>query len=140
MYSFIFGFQRFVWWPKCTPASSSSFIAIAAKLILLRSSRLSALGYQLIAEGCELKAALTFAELEAFARPSHPVFLALLGARVARQETFTLQRLAQLQVVLDERARDPQPHCAGLSGHAAAGDRGKDVELVCRLGEHQRRL
>jgi len=23
MYSFIFGFQRFVWWPKCTPASSS---------------------------------------------------------------------------------------------------------------------
>jgi hypothetical protein len=35
MYSFIFGFQRFVWWPKCTPASSSSFIAIAAKLALL---------------------------------------------------------------------------------------------------------
>ncbi len=32
MYSFIFGFQRFVWWPKCTPASSRSFIAIAAKL------------------------------------------------------------------------------------------------------------
>src|SRR5262249_9565975 len=30
MYSFIFGFQRFVWWPKCTPASSRSFIAIAA--------------------------------------------------------------------------------------------------------------
>ena len=32
MYSFIFGFQRFVWWPKCTPASSRSFIAIAVKL------------------------------------------------------------------------------------------------------------
>jgi hypothetical protein len=31
MYSFIFGFQRFVWWPKFTPASSSSFLAIAAK-------------------------------------------------------------------------------------------------------------
>ena len=28
MYSFIFGFHRFVWWPKCTPASSRSFIAI----------------------------------------------------------------------------------------------------------------
>src|SRR5438270_6955473 len=23
MYGFIFGFQRLVWWPKCTPASSS---------------------------------------------------------------------------------------------------------------------
>ncbi len=22
MYGFIFGFQRLVWWPKCTPASS----------------------------------------------------------------------------------------------------------------------
>ncbi len=31
MYSFIFGFQRFVWWPKWTPASSRSFIAIAAQ-------------------------------------------------------------------------------------------------------------
>src|SRR4030095_11474849 len=26
MYGFIFGFQRLVWWPKCTPASRSSFI------------------------------------------------------------------------------------------------------------------
>ena len=31
MYSFIFGFHRFVWWPKCTPASSRSFIAIPDK-------------------------------------------------------------------------------------------------------------
>src|SRR6478672_11511627 len=23
---FIFGFQRFVWWPKCTPASNNSLI------------------------------------------------------------------------------------------------------------------
>src|SRR6266513_472538 len=30
MYFCIFGFQRLVWWPKCTPASSSSFIVIAA--------------------------------------------------------------------------------------------------------------
>src|SRR6266850_3010307 len=30
MYFCIFGFQRFVWWPKCTPASSSSFIVNAA--------------------------------------------------------------------------------------------------------------
>src|SRR5262249_45719541 len=26
MYGFIFGFQRLVWWPKCTPASSRFFI------------------------------------------------------------------------------------------------------------------
>jgi hypothetical protein len=31
MYSFIFGFQRFVWCPKCTPASSKSFMAIGVK-------------------------------------------------------------------------------------------------------------
>src|ERR671938_508129 len=30
MYFCIFGFQRLVWWPKCTPASSSSFIVSAA--------------------------------------------------------------------------------------------------------------
>src|SRR5439155_21340658 len=30
MYFCIFGFHRFVWWPKCTPASSNSFIVSAA--------------------------------------------------------------------------------------------------------------
>ena len=29
MYLRIFGFQRRVWWPKCTPASSSSRIVTA---------------------------------------------------------------------------------------------------------------
>src|SRR6266481_10155413 len=29
IYSFIFGFHRRVWWPKCTPASSNSFIVIS---------------------------------------------------------------------------------------------------------------
>ena len=32
MYGFIFGFHRFVWWPKCTPASSRSFVAIPDKI------------------------------------------------------------------------------------------------------------
>src|SRR3954451_858430 len=32
MYSFIFGFQRLVWRPKRTPASSNSFMDIAGKL------------------------------------------------------------------------------------------------------------
>src|SRR5919201_1117159 len=30
MYFCIFGFHRLVWWPKCTPASSNSFIVSAA--------------------------------------------------------------------------------------------------------------
>jgi hypothetical protein len=30
MNGFIFGFQRLVWCPKCTPASSSSFIETTA--------------------------------------------------------------------------------------------------------------
>src|SRR5262245_12825091 len=30
MYFCIFGFQRLVWWPKCTPASSSSFMVNVA--------------------------------------------------------------------------------------------------------------
>src|SRR5437764_14880916 len=32
MYSFILGFQRLVWCPKWTPASSNSFMVILAKL------------------------------------------------------------------------------------------------------------
>src|SRR4249919_1639558 len=100
MYSFIFGFHRLVWWPKCTPASSRSFNAIATK-----------------------KPPLPFAELEALARSGHTVLLALFRARVAREQSFVLQRLAELGVVLDERAGDAQPDGPGLSGHAAAGNR-----------------
>src|SRR6185436_432615 len=95
MYGFIFGFQRLVWWPKCTPASSRSFIAIAAN--------------------CP---PLPFAELEAFARSRHPVLLAFFRARVARQQPVVLQRLAQLAVVLDQRARDGETNRAGLARDA----------------------
>src|SRR5471030_1149131 len=118
MYSFIFGFQRFVWWPKCTPASSSSFIAIAANRFSL------ALRFQTADFRC---CSLPFAELDAFARASHTVLLAFLGARIARQESSTLQRLAQFEVVLDQRPRDAQPHSARLAGDAAAGDGRQDV-------------
>src|SRR5688572_29290925 len=107
MYSFIFGFQRLVWWPKCTPASSKSFIAIAAN-----------------------SPPLPFTELEAFSRSRHAVLLAFLGARVARQQPFVLQSLAQFQVVLDERARDAESHGAGLPRDASARHRRQHVELV----------
>src|SRR6185503_10167176 len=65
--------------------------------------------------------------------------LAFLGARVARQHAFVLEPLAQLEVVLDERAGDAEPHRAGLAGDAAAGDGRQDVELVGGLGEDERR-
>src|SRR5204863_3032055 len=114
MYSFIFGFHRFVWWPKCTPASSRSFNAIATK-----------------------KPPLTFTELEAFARSRHAVLLAFLGARVARQQSLVLQGLAQLRVVLDQSARNAEAYRAGLSGYAAAGHRCQHIEFIGRFGQHE---
>src|SRR5713101_35052 len=44
MYFCILGFQRLVWWPKCTPASSSSFMVSAA-------ISLSSFGWPPIASG-----------------------------------------------------------------------------------------
>src|SRR5579864_7016477 len=96
MYSFIFGFQRLVWWPKWTPASSSSVITIAAKL-----------------------PPLPFTELETLPRSGHTVLLPLLRPGVACQEPVGLQRFSQFQVVLDQRSRDAEPDRSGLSGHTA---------------------
>src|SRR3990170_6575517 len=100
MNSFIFGFHRFVWWPKCTPASSRSFIAIPGNSSSFR---------------------LAFTELEALTGASHTVLLALLDARIRRQEPFLLERLAQLGVELDERPRDTETNRTRLAVHAAAG-------------------
>src|SRR6267143_2850605 len=47
MYSFIFGFQRRTWWPKCTPASNNSFIVTVTKQL----SPLCQLVYVLAASG-----------------------------------------------------------------------------------------
>src|SRR4051794_5690963 len=118
MYCFIFGFQRFVWCPKWTPASSRSFNAIPFKVPPI----------------------LAFAELEALARALLPVLLALLDARVARQEAFLLQLRPELQVVLDQGAGDAEAQRAGLAGDAAAGDRRQHVELVRRFGQRERAL
>src|SRR4029453_14053567 len=96
MNGFILGFQRLVWWPKCTPASSRSFIASGVKL--------------------PPSIRLTFTELEALAGAGHAVLLALLRARIAREETVLLQLRAQLGVELAERTGDPQADGAGLAG------------------------
>src|SRR4029079_19308411 len=94
MYSFIFGFQRLVWWPKCTPASSRSFIAIPGKVP---------------------PSVLTFTELEAFTRSSHSVLLAFLDPRIRLQQSVFLQLLAEFRVVFDERPRDRELHRASLA-------------------------
>src|SRR4026208_2000940 len=109
MYSFIFGFHPFVWWPKCTPASSRSFIAIPGKLP---------------------PSSLTFTELEPFPGTSQAVLLAFLDARIRRQQPVLLQLLAKLRVELHECARNAEAHRARLAVDTAAGDRRQDVELV----------
>ena len=120
MYSFIFGFHRFVWWPKCTPASSRSFIAIPGKLPpFLR------MNYRL----------LNWNRLRA---PASPYFLRSLTRESDVEQPVLLQLAAQLRVELDERARNAEAHRAGLTIDAAAGDRGEDVELVAGLREQQR--
>src|SRR5688572_27981643 len=99
MYSFIFGFQRFVWCPKCTPAASRSLIAIPGKLPPFL---------------------LTFTELEPFPRAGHAVLLAFLDPGIRREQPVLLQLAAQLGVGRDERARNPEANRAGLAVHAAA--------------------
>src|SRR5687767_13545304 len=118
MNSFILGFQRFVWWPKCTPASSRSFIAIGSKLPPVLS--------------------LALAELEALPGARQPVLLPFLGARVPRQQTVLLEGPPQLRVERHERPRDAEPERAGLAGHAAAVHVGQHIELIGRLGQDQR--
>src|SRR5512140_376863 len=112
MYFFIFGFQRLVCCPKWTPASSSSFIVI-----------------WLICPPLPLR------ELEPGAGAALSVLLALLHARVAREETGLLERPAQLEVEQAERAGDSVPDGAGLARAPAARAEGDDVDLVDRLGE-----
>src|SRR5918993_3590334 len=119
MYCFIFGFQRFVWCPKWTPASSKSFNAIPLKLPPIP---------------------LPFTELEALARALLSVLLTFLDARIARQEAFLLQPGPQLQVVFDERPGDAEAQRAGLTGNTATSDGREYVELLAGLSHDQRLL
>src|SRR5580658_9422016 len=121
IYSFIFGFQRRVWWPKWTPASSNSFIVIStAKVppqeidvckprIVLQSKKRSAAEHPFAGSlpavnlACAAEAGqartrqphknvrLALAELEALAGALLPVLLAFAHARIARQETVLAQ-------------------------------------------------
>src|ERR1043165_3463995 len=81
--------------------------------------------------------ALAFRELEALARALLPVLLALLGARVARDESRVLERGAEVCVHLHKSARAAVGRRTGLSRRASARDVDHDVELVCGVGERQ---
>src|SRR3954451_6429695 len=83
---------------------------------------------------------LALRELEAGPGALLSVLLALLHARIAREETGLLETLAELGIVDLQRARDAVADGAGLSRGTAAVDRDDDVELVRRLGERERLL
>src|SRR5687767_10079419 len=79
-------------------------------------------------------------ELEAGAGALLAVLLALLHARVAREEAGLLESLAQLEVVHLQRTGDPVADRAGLAARAAAVDGDDDVELVDGLRQGERLL
>src|SRR5882757_517706 len=83
---------------------------------------------------------LALGELEAGPGALLSVLLALLHARIAREETGLLQAFAQLYVVDLQSPGDAVADGAGLSRRTAAVNRDDDVELVDRLRERKRLL
>src|SRR5438067_2855459 len=81
---------------------------------------------------------LPLAELEALAGALLPVLLALFAARIAREQAFALQLLAQLSIELDERAGNAQLYRACLAVHPAAGHRNQHVEVGGGFAGNQR--
>src|SRR5262249_12532380 len=144
---FICGFQRRVWCPKCTPASSRSFMLISATDDLLGFCRRSAVpvappaaraGPRRVGGACEMDSGLPLAALEALARARLPVLLPLLHARVARQEALPTEQRLQRIVLPHERARQAQPDRARLAREPAPRDADVHVELVAEICHHQR--
>src|SRR6185312_2678147 len=89
-------------------------------------------------ESNRLRPSSALAVLEALAGARLTVLLALLLARVPRQEARALDGAALLGVERDERARDPVAHRFRLGALAAARAGRPDVELVGRLDELER--
>src|SRR5690348_15403212 len=113
MKRFIFGFQRRVWCPKCTPASSRSFMVISDTAFpppgVCSTVRSPVLGNPSLVGGrvrWTASAALPLAELEPFAGARLPVLLPLLHARVAGQEAFATEQRPQALVLARERPGD----------------------------------
>src|SRR3954468_11184397 len=83
---------------------------------------------------------LALRELEAGAGALLSVLLALLHARIAREEAGLLEALAKFGVVDLKRARDAVANRSGLAARAAAVDGHDDIEAVRRLSERERLL
>src|SRR4051794_38834546 len=73
---------------------------------------------------------LALRELRALARLLETGLLALLHARVAREEAAALELGAQGRIGLDQRAGDAVSQRPGLGRHAAAVDAGHDVHAA----------
>src|SRR5260370_35216148 len=154
MYSFIFGFQRRTWWPKCTPASNNSFIVTVTKQL----SPLCQLVYVLAATGAftlesnqsksrqwnfeisnlKFQIDLSLRELESFARALLAVLLAFLDPRIARDQACVFQGRPQVAVVLNQSARNSVTNRAGLTRRSAAGHIDEHIELGRRLSQLHR--
>src|ERR1035438_1913359 len=84
--------------------------------------------------------ALALAELESCASALLTVLLALLHARVAGQQAFGLEHLAQFRVELNQRACNAELDRIGLRSHAAALHRGDHVEARGQFHQRQSAL
>src|SRR5262245_45490774 len=73
--------------------------------------------------------------LEALAGTRLPVLLALLLARVTREEASALERRTALRIGEDERSRDAVTHRLGLGAVPTAGDRRFHVVLIEHFDE-----
>src|SRR5215212_7030885 len=73
---------------------------------------------------------LALRELRALPGLLQAGLLALLDARVAREEAAALELGAKVRVGVDQRARNAVPQGAGLSRDAAAVHAGHDVDLL----------
>src|SRR5215831_21349384 len=147
---FICGFHRRVWCPKCTPASSRSFIVISATDCLLRGSAAAPASRVAPPPAPESRTPahltgrvrwvlrLPLAELEPLAGARLPVFLALLHARVAREEALAPEQALQRLVLAHERARDAEPDRASLAGEPSTGNACVHIELVGQIGHVER--
>src|SRR6202047_4609557 len=91
-------------------------------------------------ENLAAKLFLALGELEACTCTLLTVLLALLTARIAGNEAFRLERLAELRVEFHQGAGDAQLDRIGLAHDAATLDRGDDVEGLADVGDAERTL
>src|SRR4029079_3165748 len=89
---------------------------------------------------CAEYARLALRELERAPRLCPAVLLAFDHARIAGQESATLQRAAQFRLEIGQGLSKAVTHGSGLAGKAAAGDRAGDVILPAAIGRDQRLL